>query len=120
MLPESVIRRLGALGDLSRAGKRVNGLFRLLESPVLWMEAYTNIYANKGATTRGVNPNTLDGFTDERVVNLQTLLKEHRYRPQPVRRVYIPKREGRQRPLGTSTGDDKLVQEVVRLILERL
>ena len=120
MLPDSVIRRLDALGDLSKAGKRVNGLFRLLESPVLWMEAYANIYANKGATTRGVNTNTLDGFTDERVVNLQTLLKENRYRPKPVRRVYIPKSDGRKRPLGTSTGDDKLVQEVVRLILERL
>jgi RNA-directed DNA polymerase len=120
MLPESVMRRLDALGDLSRAGKRVNGLFRLLESPVLWMEAYANIYANKGATTRGVTPNTLDGFTDERVVNLQTLLRENRYHPHPVRRVYIPKSDGRKRPLGTSTGDDKLVQEVVRLILERL
>lgn len=120
MLPDSVIKRLGALGDISKAGKRVNGLFRLLESPVLWMEAYANIYANKGATTRGVNANTLDGFTDERVVNLQTLLKENRYRPKPVRRVYIPKSDGRKRPLGTSTGDDKLVQEVVRLILERL
>jgi group II intron reverse transcriptase/maturase len=120
MLPESVSRRLGTLSDVSRAGKRVNGLFRLLESPVVWMEAYANIYANKGATTRGVNPNTLDGFTDERVVNLQTRLKEHRYRPKPVRRVYIPKSDGRRRPLGTSTGDDKLVQEVVRLILERL
>jgi group II intron reverse transcriptase/maturase len=120
MLPESVIKRLGALCDVSRSGKRVNGLFRLLESPVLWMEAYANIYANKGATTRGVNHNTLDGFTDERVVNLQALLKENRYRPQPVRRIYIPKSDGRRRPLGTSTGDDKLVQEVVRLILERL
>ena len=120
MLPESVIRRLGALGEVSRSGKRVNGLFRLLESPVLWMEAYANISANKGATTRGVNHTTLDGFTDERVVNLQALLREHRYRPQPVRRIYIPKSDGRRRPLGTSTGDDKLVQEVVRLILERL
>jgi hypothetical protein len=92
MLPERVIRRLGALGDLSRAGKRVNGLFRLLESPVVWMEAYANIYANKGATTRGVTPNTLDGCTDERVVNLQTLLRENRYHPHAVRRVYIPKR----------------------------
>ena len=91
-----------------------------MESPVVWMEAYANISANKGATTRGVNQNTLDGFTDERVVNLQTLLKENRYRPKPVRRIYIPKSDGRKRPLGTSTGDDKLVQEVVRLILERL
>jgi len=57
-----------------------------MESPLLWMEAYANIYANKGATTRGVTPNTLDGFTDARVVNLQTLLKEGRYRPHPVKR----------------------------------
>jgi len=86
ILPDSVIRRLGALGEVSRSGKRVNGLFRLMESPLVWMEAYANISANKGATTRGVTPNTLDGFTDARVVNLQTLLKEGRYRPPPVKR----------------------------------
>jgi hypothetical protein len=89
MLPDSVIRRLGALSEVSRSGKRVNGLFRLMESPVLWMEAYANSHANKGATTRGVNHNTLDGVTDERVVNIQTLLKENRYRPRPVRRALI-------------------------------
>jgi RNA-directed DNA polymerase len=84
------------------------------------MEAYANIYANTGATTKGINHNTLDGFTDERITNLVTLLKENRYEPKPVRRIHIPKNDGRTRPLGISTGDDKLVQEVVRSILERL
>ncbi len=50
MLAETVIRRLEALGDISQQGKRINGLFRLMENPILWHEAYANIYANDGAT----------------------------------------------------------------------
>ena len=92
------MRSLGALGALSRAGKRVSGLFRLVESPVVWREAYANLSANKEATTRGGPPNTLEGCTDERVVTLQTLLTENRYRPKPVRSVYRPKSAGRWRP----------------------
>ena len=53
MLPETVIRRLEALGTISQQGKRLNGLFRLMENPILWHEAYANIYANSGALTKG-------------------------------------------------------------------
>lgn len=98
----------------------MNGLFRLLENPILWYEAYANIYANGGAITPGVNKTTLDGFSEERVASIITRLKNGTYRFQPVRRVYIPKKSGKKRPLGISSGDDKLVQEVVRIILERI
>jgi group II intron reverse transcriptase/maturase len=120
MLPDTVIRRLEALGEITTQGKRLNGLFRLMEQPLLWHEAYANIYANHGALTPGVDGTTLDGFSQERVTSIIERLKEGRYRFQPVRRVYVPKRNGKKRPLGISTGDDKLVQEVVRMILERV
>jgi group II intron reverse transcriptase/maturase len=120
MLSATVMRRLEALGTISQQGKRIHGLFRLLEDRVLWQEAYANIYANKGAITPGVNEITLDGFSEERVASIITRLKNGTYRFQPTRRVYIPKKSGKKRPLGISSGDDKLVQEVVRILLERI
>ncbi len=120
MLPDTVIRRLEALGTIAKQGKRLNGLFRLLEHPILWQEAYANIYSNHGALTPGVDAVTLDGFSHERVASMIARLKEEKYRFRPVRRVYVPKRNGKKRPLGLSSGDDKLVQEVVRMILERI
>jgi RNA-directed DNA polymerase len=56
---------LEALETISTQGKRINGLFRLLENPILWHEAYAKIYANEGATTPGVDKMTLDGFSEE-------------------------------------------------------
>lgn len=120
MLPQTTIKRLDALGTLAQQGKRINGLFRLLENPFLWQEAYSRLYANKGAATRGVDNVTMDGFSEDRVLNLIKLIKENRYHPKPVRRTYIPKANGKTRPLGIPTGSDKLVQEVVRAILERI
>src|SRR5438067_3935033 len=120
MLSATVMRRLEALGNISKQGKRINGLFRLLEDRVLWHEAYANIYANKGAITPGVDEITLDGFSEDRIASIIARLKNGTYRFQPTRRVYIPKKNGKKRPLGISSGDDKLVQEVVRIILERI
>jgi group II intron reverse transcriptase/maturase len=120
MLPATVIRRLEALATISTQGKRINGLFRLMLNPLVWHEAYANIYANDGAITKGVDFVTLDGFSEERVNSIIQRLREGSYRFQPVRRVQIPKKNGKKRPLGISSGDDKLVQEVVRMILERI
>ena len=120
MLTATVIRRLEALGTISQQGKRLNGLFRLMENPILWYEAYANIYANDGALTKGVDEVTLDGFSKLRVASIIARLKAGTYRFKPVRRTYIRKANGKKRPLGVSSGDDKLVQEVVRSILERI
>src|SRR6266496_5283411 len=120
MLTETVIRRLEALGTISQQGKRVNGLFRLMENPILWHEAYANIYANRGALTKGVDNVTLDGFSQQRVEAIIARLKAGTYHFKPVRRTYILKASGKKRPLGVSSGDDKLVQEVVRIILEQI
>src|SRR5260370_9977909 len=120
MLPETVIRRLEALGDISQQGKRINGLFRLMENPILWHEAYANIYANDGATTKGVDEVTLDGFSEQRVLSTIARLKDGSYPFQPVRRTYVPKTNGKKRPLRISSGDDKLVHEVMRNIMSRI
>src|SRR5690348_14144155 len=120
MLPATVIRRLEALGEIAKQGKRLNGLFRLMEHLILWQEAYATIYSNHGALTPGVDRVTLDGFSLERVASIITRLKEGKYRFRPVRRTYVPKANGKKRPLGISSGDDKLVQEVVRSILEQI
>lgn len=120
MLTDTTIKRLDTLGALSQAGKRINGLFRLMENPMLWQQAYANIHANYGATTPGVDGKSLDGFSEARVLNLIEQLKEGRYHFKPAKRVYIPKTNGKQRPLGIASGDDKLVQEIVRMMLEKI
>jgi RNA-directed DNA polymerase len=107
MLTATVIRRLDVLSEISKQEKRMNGLFRLLENPILWHEAYAKIYSNKGAMTPGVDEVTLDGFSEERVMSIMERLKNGTYRFQPVRRTYVPKKNGKKRPLGISSGDDK-------------
>jgi len=120
MLSDTTIKRLNTIGEISKTGKRINGLFRLMEDPALWEQAYAKIYSNKGAMTKGVDGTTLDGFSVERVVKIIKLLKEGRYRFKPSKRVYIPKANGKKRPLGIPSADDKLVQEVVRILLEQI
>lgn len=120
MLPDTAIRRLQALGTIAQQGKRVNGLFRLLTTPMLWYEAYATIASNQGAMTPGVDTKTLDGFSQERVTSIVERLKDGRYHFQPARRIHIPKKNGKKRPLGIPSADDKLVQEVVRFLLERI
>jgi len=120
MLSADINRKLEAIEQASRKGAKVKDLSRLMNHPAIWFQAYANTYSNKGAVTRGVDNTTMDGFSEDRALNLIKLLKEGLYRPKPVRRAYIPKANGKRRPLGIPSGDDKLVQEVVRIILERV
>ena len=120
MLTDGLERRLKGIEDASRKGRRVKDLYRMLYDEDLWMLAYANVHANKGAATRGVNGDTLDGMSEARVRSIIGGLKEGTYRPRPVRRTYIPKANGKKRPLGIPTGTDKLVQEAVRILLERI
>jgi len=85
------------------------------------MQAYLNIQGNKGALTRGTDTITMDGYSPERAANLVELIREKQYKPKPVRRVSRPtKVAGKMRPLGIPSADDKLVQEVARMILESI
>ena len=95
-------------------------LYRYLLRPDLYYLAYKNLYANKGAGTKGVNDDTADGFSKEKVDRIIQSLADGTYTPNPVRRKYIQKKQNstKKRPLGIPTFTDKLVQEVLRMILE--
>jgi len=118
MLPTTEI-----LARISKNSKQNNEevftrLFRYLLRPDLYYVAYKNLYANNGAATKGVNDDTADGFSETKVKNIIQSLSNGTYRPNPVRRAYIAKANGKMRPLGIPTFTDKLVQEALRMVLE--
>ena len=80
--------------------------------------AYGRIYSNQGAMTPGVTQETVDGMSLGKIGRIIDAMRHERYRFKPARRVYIPKKNGKMRPLGLPTWSDKLVGEVVRLLLE--
>ena len=95
-------------------------LYRNLFNPDFYLLAYSNIYANEGNMTVGTDEETIDGFNLEKVNRLIDQLKQETYCPNPVRRTYIPKKNGKRRPLGVPSFSDKLVQEVVRMLLQAI
>ena len=95
-------------------------IYRYLLREDIYYAAYQKLYANKGATTQGIDNDTADGFSDFYVKELIQSLKDGTYKANPVRREYIPKKNGKLRPLGIPSFRDKLLQEVVRMILEAI
>jgi group II intron reverse transcriptase/maturase len=89
-----------------------------LFNPQLYLLAYGRIYSNKGAMTPGPDAETADGMTMGKIERIIDALRHERYRFKPVRRHYIPKKDGKQRPLGLPSWSDKLLGEVVRLLFE--
>ena len=109
---------LGVLHERGRRGLPLNELYRQLFNPELYFLAYGNIYSNKGAMTPGPDGETADGMSRGKIGRIIDAMRHERYRFQPVRRVYIPKKSGKLRPLGMPSWPDKLVGEVIRLLLE--
>ncbi|PRT33752.1 reverse transcriptase domain-containing protein [Bacillus wiedmannii] len=95
-------------------------LYRNLYNPDFFLLAYNNLSKNDGALTMGVDQRSIDGFSMEEVEQLIEVLKNKSYQPYPSKRVYIPKKNGKKRPLGIPSFCDKLVQEVIRMILEAI
>lgn len=109
---------LDVLRERGRRGLPLDELYRQMFNPSMYLLAYGRIYANKGAMTPGVTQETVDGMSMGKIERIIDALRHERYRFSPVRRVYIPKKSGKLRPLGLPTWSDKLVGEVVRLLLE--
>ena len=114
---------LNSLSDKSKNPTyKFQRLYRNLYNPEFYLLAYKNIYANNGSMTPGVDGVTVDGMSLDRIDKIIASLKDRSYRPNPARRTYIAKKNNpaKKRPLGIPSGDDKLVQEVVRMILESI
>ncbi len=110
---------LGVLRERGRRGLPCDELYRQLFNPQMYEMAYGRIYSNKGAMTAGVDGETADGMSLGKIGRIIDAVRHERYRFKPARRVYIPKKgAAKTRPLGLPSWADKLVGEVVRLLLE--
>ena len=109
------------LGIISERGRRrlpLEDIYRQLFNRDLFLRAYGRIYRNDGAMTPGSTSETVDAMSLEKIDAIIDALRHERYRWTPVRRMYIPKKSGKLRPLGIPTWSDKLLQEVVRSLLD--
>lgn len=95
-------------------------LYRNLFNKDFYLIAYDNIYAKEGNMTEGSDGKTIDGMSLSRIEKIINKLQDQSYQPNPARRTYIPKKNGKLRPLGIPSIDDKLVQEVLRMILNSI
>jgi retron-type reverse transcriptase len=109
---------LGVLRERGRRGLTCEELYRQMFNPQLYLLAYGRIYANTGAMTSGVTQETVDGMSLRKIERITEAMRHERHRFHPVRRMHIPKKNGKTRPLGMPTWSDKLVGEVVRLLME--
>lgn len=109
---------LSIIRERGQRGLPLEGLYRLLYNTDLYLRAYGKLYANTGAMTPGATAETVDGMSLAKIDSIIKALRQERYLWTPVRRTYRPKGNGKQRPLGISTWSDKLLQEVIRSLLE--
>src|SRR5437867_5544419 len=110
---------LEIIRERGRRGLPLERVYRCLFNPDLYLLAYGKIYRNAGAMTPGTTGETVDGMNLGKIETIIGALRQERYRWTPVRRTYIEKKgTAKKRPLGLPTWSDKLLQEVIRLILE--
>mgnify|MGYP001033291308 CR=1 FL=1 len=109
---------LTVIQERGKQRKPIERVYKLLFNRELYLTAYAKLYPNSGAMTKGSTDETVDGMSIQRIDKIIELIREEKYQWQPVRREYIPKKDGKRRPLGIPTWGDKLLQEVMRMILE--
>lgn len=95
-------------------------LYRNLYNPEFYLLAYQNIAKSQGSMTAGADGITLDGMNMARIEAIIASIKDRSYQPKPARRTYIMKKNGKKRPLGIPSANDRLVEEVVRMLLEAI
>jgi len=116
--PERVLNSL--MEHSKTSSYRFERLYRILFNDEMFYVAYQRIYAKEGNMTEGSDGQSIDNMSLTRIEKLIASLKDESYQPQPSRRIYIPKKNGKVRPLGIPAFHDKLVQEVIRMILEAI
>jgi len=102
----------------TREDYKFQRLYRNLYNMEFYLTAYAKIDSKEGNMTEGVDGQIIDGMSLERIEKLIKKLKNFSYQPKPSKRIYISKKNGDKRPLSIPSFEDKLIQEVVRMILE--
>ena len=116
--PVNVLKSLGSKACVT--DYKYERLYRNLYNPEFYLLAYANIAKSQGSMTAGVDGQTLDNMSLARINRIIDSIKDKSYKPHPAKRKYIKKKNGKLRPLGIPSTDDRLVQEVVRMILEAI
>jgi hypothetical protein len=101
----------------------VSNIFPILLDEDVLLAAYNKVSKNTGAMTPGFGPETLDGYSMAAIRKTISQLKDHSFQFKPSRREYIPKANGKLRPLGIASppyGRDKIVQQAILMILEAI
>ena len=109
---------LNVIRERGERGLPLENIYRLLYNRNLYLRAYGRLYSNQGAMTKGTTAETVDGMSLAKIDRIIDELRHERFRWTPVRRVNIPKPNGQTRALGIPTWTDKLLQEVIRMLLE--
>lgn len=111
---------LDFLYEKSKEEIAFTGLVEAMVNEVTIVTAIHNIKSNKGSKTAGVDQMKMDKYLQMPKEDLIALIRDNfsNYKPKPARRVYIPKKNGKQRPLGIPTVLDRIIQECVRIIIE--
>lgn len=120
MKPTTEILERISKNSLNNKDEIFTRLYRYMLRPDIYHVAYSHLYSNAGAATNGINNDTADGFSEKKIADIIKTLEDETYQPNPVRRVYIPKKNGKKRSLGIPSFTDKLVQEVLKMILEAI
>ena len=122
-MDNKVLRRLDILKQKNTDPDWINKdseLYSFLLKKEMYILAYENIKSNKGSLTPGTDNKTLDGFSDKTIQRICDQMKTEQYTFSRAKRIYIPKASGKLRPLGIPSATDKIVQEIIRIILESI
>lgn len=116
--PERVLNNLSKHSNHS--DYKFERLYRILFNEEMYYRAYQKLSKKQGNTTKGSDGKSIDGTSLKEIKQLIEELKKESYQPMPARRTYIPKKNGKMRPLGIPAFRDKLVQEVMKMVLEAI
>ena len=114
--PKIVLKHLSSLKE----DQSVTNIYKNLYNPEFYKIAYQNLYSKPGQMTQASNGSTIDGMSEERINKLIQSLRDKTYKPTPLKRINISNKSGKIRSVNIPSFDDKLVQEIIRMLLEAL